>query len=234
MDWLGFAGSIVGGIIGGLFTFLGVKVTIKHDDDKKKRVEQKKILEEKPRLEVIEFKEVGKHRNTKSDMDVICLAIKGFNKSDRRLEFTYDERALDKNNLVSCEYVLRNTGITEIDSVCLISNLPKNMSVIELRNAEFLVNGRFLNYEAWSDKRFIKSGEQIKLRVYFIEDQVITGLLSAPLGMYIQDVNGRYWHQPLFVPTKETDNSTLSSRKEMKSFADVESALKCFEGKEYW
>ena len=29
MDWLGFAGSIVGGIIGGLFTFLGVKVTIK-------------------------------------------------------------------------------------------------------------------------------------------------------------------------------------------------------------
>ena len=52
--------------------------------------------------------------------------------------------------------------------------------------------------------------------------------------MYIQDINGRYWHQSLFIPTRETDNSTLSSRKEMKSFADVESALKCFEGKEYW
>ena len=39
---------------------------------------------------------------------------------------------------------------------------------------------------------------------------------------------------PLFAPIKETDNSTLSSRKEMKSYADVESALKCFDGKEYW
>ena len=234
MDWLAFAGSIIGGIIGGLFTFLGVKLTIKHDDYKKKKEEQKKILEAKPRLEVVDFKEVGKHKNSKSDMDVICLTIKGVNKNDRRLEFIYDEKALDRNNLVSCEFILRNTGITEIDSVCLISNLPMNMSVIELRNAKFLVNKRCLNYKACSDKRFIKSGEQIKLRVYFIEDQVITGLQSAPLGMYIQDINGRYWHQPLFVPTKETDNSSLSSRKEMKSFADVESALKCFEGKDYW
>ena len=32
MDWLGFLGSIISGIIGGLFTFLGVKVTIKNDD----------------------------------------------------------------------------------------------------------------------------------------------------------------------------------------------------------
>lgn len=234
MDWLGFVGSVIGGIIGGLFTFLGVKLTIKHDDEKKMEEEQKKIIEEKPRLEVVEFKEVGKHRNTKSDMDVICLDIKDVNKTDRRLEFSYDEKALDKNNLVSCEYVLRNTGITEIDSICLISNFPKNMSVIELRNTEFLVNEKILNYEAWSDKRFIKSGEQIKLRVYFIEDQVIAGFLSASLAMYIQDINGSYWHQPLFVPTKETDNSKLSSRKEMKSYSDVESALKCFEGKAYW
>lgn len=57
------------------------------------------------------------------------------------------------------------------------------MSVIELRNAEFLVKEKFLNYEAWSDKRFIKSGEQIKLRVYYIEDQVITGSLSSLLAM---------------------------------------------------
>jgi len=52
------------------------------------------------------------------------------------------------------------------------------MSVIELRNAESLVKEKFLNYEAWSDKRFIKSWEQIKLRVYYIEDHVITGSLS--------------------------------------------------------
>ena len=29
MDWLAFAGSILGGLIGGLFTFIGVRLTIK-------------------------------------------------------------------------------------------------------------------------------------------------------------------------------------------------------------
>ena len=35
MDWLAFAGSILGGLIGGLFTFIGVSLTIKHEDKKK-------------------------------------------------------------------------------------------------------------------------------------------------------------------------------------------------------
>jgi len=234
MDWLGFAGSILGGIIGGLFTYLGVKLTINHDNKKKQQEELKKAIYERPRLEVVDFKEVGKHRSLKSDFDVICLNIQSVNKAANRLEFNYDEKALDKNNLVSCEYVLKNTGLTEIDSICFISNLPKDMSIIELRNADFFINEKLLNYDAWADKRFIKPGDEVKVRIYYIKEHVIAPALSAPIGVYIQDVNGRYWHQPLFAPTKETDNTRLSSRKEMKEYSDVDTALECFEGKKYW
>ena len=45
MDWLSFAGSIIGGLIGGLFTFVGVKLTIRHEDQKKFEEEHKRIIE---------------------------------------------------------------------------------------------------------------------------------------------------------------------------------------------
>lgn len=57
----------------------------------------------------------------------------------------------------------KKIGITEIDSICLISNLPKNMSVIELRNDEFLVKEKFLNYEAGQIKDLSKVESKLNL-----------------------------------------------------------------------
>lgn len=37
MDWLAFAGSILSGLIGGLFTYFGVRLTLKHEMGKEKR-----------------------------------------------------------------------------------------------------------------------------------------------------------------------------------------------------
>ena len=37
MDWLAFAGSILGGLIGGLFTYFGVRLTLKHEKEKEKK-----------------------------------------------------------------------------------------------------------------------------------------------------------------------------------------------------
>lgn len=234
MDWLSFAGSIIGGIIGGLFTFLGVKMTLKHDDTKKHQEELKKAIEERPRLEIADFKEIRKPTKIKSDFDIICLGIKDIKKAERHLEFIYDEKALNKENLVCCEYTFKNTGATEIDSICLISGLPKSMSLVNLDRVDLMIEDKLLNYDAWSNKRFIKPGEQIKMCIFYIEDQIIVSPISACIGMYIQDINGRYWHQPLFAPRKETDNSTLSSRREVMSYSDIDSAIECFKGKKGW
>lgn len=37
MDWLAFAGSILGGLIGGLFTYFGVRLTLKYEREKEKK-----------------------------------------------------------------------------------------------------------------------------------------------------------------------------------------------------
>ena len=56
MDWLGFLGSIISGIIGGLFTFLGVKVTVKNDDKKRKKEELDEVVEKSHVLKLLIIK----------------------------------------------------------------------------------------------------------------------------------------------------------------------------------
>lgn len=55
MDWLAFAGSILGGLIGGLFTYFGVRLTLKHEMEKEKKEQILKADAEKPRLEIVKF-----------------------------------------------------------------------------------------------------------------------------------------------------------------------------------
>ena len=52
MDWLAFAGSVLGGLISGLFTFIGVRLSISHDEYKRQRERIEKANDEKPRLEI--------------------------------------------------------------------------------------------------------------------------------------------------------------------------------------
>ena len=55
MDWLGFLESILGGLIGGLFSFFGVHLTIKHSEKKEKEDALKITLDTKPRLEISKY-----------------------------------------------------------------------------------------------------------------------------------------------------------------------------------
>lgn len=43
MEWLSFFGSIIGGLIGGLFTYFGVVLTIKQQEKNRKLEEEEKI-----------------------------------------------------------------------------------------------------------------------------------------------------------------------------------------------
>ena len=55
MEWLSFCGSIIGGVIGGLFTFLGVRYTIMYENKKTRKAEIKEADKNKPRLEIVKL-----------------------------------------------------------------------------------------------------------------------------------------------------------------------------------
>lgn len=91
----------------------------------------------------------------------------------------------------------------------LIRSIMKN---IEYYNEEIIVN-KFLNESGYVQNKIIGKTKIIVLNIIRVVNPWSKN--GEGSGMYIQDIDGGYSHQPLFVPTKETDNSSLSSRKEM-------------------
>lgn len=235
MDWLAFAGSIIGGLIGGLFTYLGVRATLKHDDKKRREQELKTAIEKRPRLELIEYKDM-KQANIKenSDLNALMLHIENVEIDQSRIKFIYDSKAADDKNLICFEYYFKNTGATEIEDVILVSTLPKDTALLEYSLKDKYISYQLLNYAVWSNKRFIKSGDTVSIKIYYLQNKIISGLISCPCAIYLRDINGRYWHQPLFAPRDETDNSALVSYKDFKDNCDVDTAIKCFRGELPW
>ena len=237
MDWLAFAGSILGGLIGGLCTFAGVKLTIKHEKEKERREALEKANETKPRLEIVGFRDFSDTENDESydpDCNVLALHIDGF-RDEGRARFFYDESAMEYKNLYFVEYELKNTGLTEISQICITSNLPKNMSVMELEKRGFYLKENLLNYDSWATKRYVKPGETMKLRAYFIKEKIIYSNHGNPIfTIWLHDVNGRVWYQTLNAPMVEIGLPISGTRKQFYETIDVTPAIECFRDPRQW
>lgn len=238
MDWLAFAGSILGGLIGGLFTYFGVRLTLKHEMEKEKKEQILKADAEKPRLEIVKFlnfEETKHNRNVNNDCNVLMLDIKKFADDNGRARFFYDEQALKDENLQFVEYELKNTGLTEIADICITGNFPRNLSLIELERKETYITENFLNYEVWSNKRYIKPGQSLKLRIYYIKDQVMVSNLGTPIiTIWLNDVNGRYWSQLLASPNNQIEISRYRKYSEFRENINIDTAIECFRNPYLW
>ncbi len=234
-DWIGFAGSIFGGIIGGLFTYLGVKMTLNHEDRKRKQDEIKKAYDERPRFEIDSFSEIDKCNNKLCDTNLVLLHFETKLYNNGKALFIYDDKLNNKDNFISFEYVLKNAGKTEIDNITFVSNLQKDTSLMDMNNIKFYDDNQMINYDVVLKKRFIKQDENIKILISFIDEQVIlSNLGSSTIGIYIEDINGRYWYQSLNCPKNEVGNSIPTNLKSLKNAIDVNLSIKCFEGKDCW
>lgn len=163
------------------------------------------------------------------------LNINNFVNDHGRAQFFYDEKALKDENLVFVEYELKNTGSTEISDICITGNLPKNLSLIELERKEFYITKKLLNYGVWSNKRYIKPGQTLKLRVYYIKEQIIVSNLGTPvLTIWLNDINGRYWSQLLASPSQQIEISRYRKYSEFRESIDIDKAIECFIDPRMW
>lgn len=234
--------SILGGLAGGLFTFLGVLVTIRYEKTKDKKKEKQERIEKenelgkmKPRLEIQDYVAVRDFDETDTaDVSCLLVTIKGYDKSAHL--FYYDPLVLDKKNWCCVDYILKNTGGTEIDHLYLSTNLPQNTALLDATTDEYLIdyNNKFLNYAVILEKN-IKPQQTVHIKICYITDQIIVSNLgNAPISIYLMDVNKNVWEQALFAPENKIYNSSRSSFQDFKSYTDVSEAIKCFDNPVLW
>ncbi len=237
----------IGAAVGGLFTLMGAKMQINHDIKKeiykeKQRLEKERLEEEqklnelRPRLEIVDCQPIAKYRETKkTDGCVILCPITDYQKN-KRLEFYYSSDVLDCKKWVCVEYVLKNTGYTEIDHIYVSTNLQKQTSLFDVLNESYKYGyyNKYLNYDVYIEKT-IKMQEMMTLKICYPKNEiVVSNMGTAQLTIWLVDINGNWWSQPLFAPYNLLKNSKRSSLAEYKEDTDVKSAYKCFKNPLLW
>ena len=235
--------SLLGGLVSGLFTFLGVFLTIsyqrKKDADEEKRKQKEKeeeINDARPRLEIQEFFAIEDEKNEQEpDISAIIASIKGFENTDRA-RFKYNPYLLETEKWVAVDYVLKNIGATEVDHLYLMTNLPRNTSIFNVTSGEYKDDFKyqFLNYSVILEKT-IKPQQTVKIRIYYLENEVIVSNMgSAMISIWLMDINNRVWLQPLFAPHNKIYNSKKKTWKDFQSDNNIETAIKCFINPMLW
>lgn len=235
--------SILGGLVGGLFTFLGVLITIQYEKEKEKKKERIRILEKeeeifknKPRLEIVDYNGPGQYnQNIDADLSLLICEIKDYKKEDRH-RFYYDKDMIKPENWVTIEYVFKNTGNTEIDHLYFSTTLVKNTAIFNVLDGEYesYYRNNLLNYSVILEKN-IKPGAAIKVKINYLTNKIIdSNIGSATIGVWLIDENNRWWTQSLFAPHNKIYNSGKTSREMWKECTDVTTAIKCFENPMLW
>ena len=190
--------SIIGGAVGGLFTFLGVKMTL--TNEKKNREEElkslnieknKKIALTKPEMTITENEEDIK------EIEEICLLpyVKPELFDKEKIIFNYTEEIYNEVTWDKYEIVLQNTGKRKINSAFL--QIPYKSEVNIYTKSELMAwpNEYIINY--YSDTaylpNYISPDEKIKLIIYFPKDN--KRLENLALDLYINDEDDNCWFQ---------------------------------------
>ena len=137
--------SLLGGLVSGLFTFLGVFLTIsyqrkkdKAEEERIKKEEKKKEFDNRPRFEIEGYKGETLYEDEDSvDVGMLVCNIRDFKNNGRAL-FYYDKEIKTPQEWVFAEYVLKNTGKTEISQAYFVTNLLKTLLSLILLMAKIL------------------------------------------------------------------------------------------------
>ena len=218
--------SCIGGFIGGLFTFLGVKITIhnsnkihkeemdlkeKENLEKQKKINQKinnKIITNRPELEIIEQKIDNIENNTK--VYVLPYSDKA-TLTDNNIYFDYNrEELLKKSNWKHFNITFKNVGKTEI--VRAFIQLPYK-SGLNMYSIYDLNSINFNNHYSDSSRLNcnFSTDEYFKLTIYYPKNLNI--LQKLDFNIYFADKNENYWLQE-FLKSSYTQSSFYISKLE--------------------
>lgn len=215
--------AIITGLISGLFTVIGVKITIANENKWRKREEKKKEFNEKPKFKL----KKGTFRS-ENDADISIFAAPFIAKRDEEnyIQFEYNDKLKENDKVVYYDYVFENIGKNAATEFSIVINSQKNASIFDFENKNEWMENHLINYSSLYDKGNIESGENIKLRIAYHEDVQFSSYFSATFSILYKDEYGNYWEQPFF---ERQGKLYEPIRKNYKEYIDMVTTTKVME-----
>lgn len=229
--------SMISSIVGAVLSAIITAVITTRNQKRKDIIERnKKTYENRPEFTVIDYKNyisrIGYGLKLESDINVFLTQIMDVNISNI-VEAIYKEESFDKEKWCCVIYTLKNVGKTDIKVTDLICNNKQYVSLIESDISENYLKNKMLNYSVTYDKK-IRVGDEIKIKICFHNNYVISNPMCATLEIGMEDDNSVYWKQPLFVPENKIYKSYKVSGREYINSLNTYDAEECFKKPWLW
>jgi hypothetical protein len=237
--------AIISAIFGGVITYITSLILEKRKEKREDRIEahkeRKLIFENRPELEIVDYKDyikrTGYGTKQKCDVNVIVARIENViisgEKKYKRVEAQYRVEDFNPDDWCCVIYTFKNVGKTDISAMDIICNYKKDTCIFDCDSSASLAANNLLNYSVCLDKK-VRVGEVVTVKFCYHKDRIVSGMLSAIMSIGLEDCNGRHWMQPLFAPTEKIYDSRMVSYKDYISEVRVDAAIECFKNPMLW
>ena len=230
-------GAISGAISGGLVNLFMEKRRERREDKKEETRKKKEVYEKRPELDIIKYEnnicKIGRGIKENCDINIFLAKIANVQIDNGSVNVYLDEEHLNDDEWCCVIYKFKNKGKTDIQCVNPICNIKKSVVLYDVCNMKELSKLGVVNYSTWYEKK-VRVGECFTMKVCYHKDSVMTGTFSAIMDMGLEDDNGRYWLQSLFVPEDKIYNARNVSHKEYINEVMPDIAIECFKKPWLW
>lgn len=227
---------IISAITSGTVTLLLDKRKERREDKKVKQNENERIYEERPELQITEYKEYIEcpgYELEECDINVFMTKIENVTIDDDMVIAHYDKEFFNKEDWCCVIYEFKNVGKTDIRCVRPICTYKKDTILCDVSSAQMILEHGVLNYSTMYDGK-IRVGESFTMRVCYHKECIVSGMLSSILVMGIEDCNNRCWEQPLFAPNNKIYDTYPTTYEKYRDDLLPYVAIECFKKPWLW
>jgi len=222
-------GDILSGLIVGIFTVIGVGLTIKNENRKAKKEEAEKRIDNKPEFIV--------EKSIFANDEVCDIVAFGspllLETKDNVIKFDYPEEIKNKDEYVHYDYIFKNIGKTSTIEFDLITTNQQKTVLFNYDELESYIKNPMINYNCMYDRKIFPNKE-IKVRIYYHRDMQFYSFISSILSILYCDEYGYRWEQPFFEDKFKLYQPHQITSEEYKNHTTINAALECFESPYKW
>lgn len=211
--------SIVAAVITGVIAYKATVAGVDKSLKQEREIENKKIEEERFRLRPkFSIKKADlTNAEDSSILKIFISLLKGYIKKGRYY-FIHDEKSLNENDHISYDFILRNVGLSDANSIWIASAHHKSICIMDYNEKEIITNNFFGHYSYCYDN---VTPPQTEIHLRFLAHKNIgKNPFSADIVILFQDEYGNYWEQPFVFPEDKLYEAKKISRNEFKDTID--------------